>query len=374
MKPHLYILKTLKRQYTIEREGTPKPLQFTKFFERLAENMKKFNKVKKLEDDEDLKDAIVIKSKHESKVLTSRDAFIRTAEIEQHIWMKRRKKEIREEDQVTDCISALFELIDTKRVESIEGSDFVSQLLSLGLTNDPITIVKLLEMSFKEDIATLQLTKNDLLKFCKGNRRTDAILTILTKLIQKSSQVPGEPIEAKDSPPGSNSPKRTVMISYPTLNEYMSLVRHLWNEFDRDIRDYARRDHVEAKICALHIAPDILEAKRMLGPPSEHVSFDAFQSLFARSILKGALIALDQKLLRINPGNGNFSTALKISTYKRRLLLAGLNSHRRSQHSQQQGATALRALELFHQMQSSPPARYFAHSPTVILSKLMKPA
>ena len=63
--------------------------------------------------------------------------------------------------------------------------------------------------------------------------------------------------------------------------------------------------------------------------------------------------------MSLNPTPGSLSTALKISTYKRRLLLAGLDSRHRSVQSQQQGATAIRALELFQQMQlSSPPVRY----------------
>ena len=361
MKPHLYILKTLKRQYTIEREGTPRPLQFNKFFERLADNMKRFTRnepKKKLEDDEDLKDAIVIKSKQEAQILTSKDAFIRTAEIEQHAWMRRRKMEIREEDQVTGCIHALFELIDSKRVGSIEGTEFVTQLLSLGLTNDPITIVKLLKMSFGEDIATLQLTKNDLLKFCKGNRRIDHILTILTKSIQKPHLTPEPNSESKSS----HSPRRAP--NYPTLTEYLDLIKNYWLEMDRDIRECVKKEQVQAKLLTHRFAPDILEAKKMVSGSGESVSFDQFQALFARCILKGALIALDQKLLQLTPAPGGFSTALKISTYKRRLLLAGLDSRHRSLQSQQQGATAIRALELFHQMQLSPSTvRYLLDSP-----------
>lgn len=358
MKPHLYILKTLKRQYTIEREGTPRPLQFNKFFERLADNMKQFARnepKKKLEDDEDLKDAIVIKSKQEAQVLTSKDAFIRTAEIEQHVWMRRRKKEVREEDQVTGCINALFELIDSKQVGSIEGTDFVSQLLSLGLTNDPITIVKLLQMSFGEDIATLQLTKNELLRFCKGNRRIDHILSILTKRLQRSQ--PTEPSADSKSPP--QSPRKPT--SFPALSEYLGLIKSIWLELNRDIRECVKKEQVEGKLLELRLAPDILEAKKMISGAGEMVSFDQFQALFARSILKGALIALERKLMSLTPSAGSLSTALKISTYKRRLLLAGLDSTHRSLQSQQQGATAIRALELFQQMQlSSPPVRYVA--------------
>ena len=348
MKPHLYILKTLKRQYTIEREGTPRPLQFNKFFERLADNMKRFARQepkKKLEDDAELKDAVVIKSKQDAQVLTSKDAFIKTAEIEQHVWMRRRKKEVREEDQGAGCIHALFDLIDSKKVGSIEGTDFVSQLLALGLTNDPVTIIKLLEVSFKENIVTLQLTKNDLLKFCKGNRRIDHILSILTRSLERRNEV-------SDGVMDVSSPKQTTY--YPTLTDYLNQIKSLWLEMDRDIRECVKREQVEGKLCALRFVPDVLEARKMLHGWRELVTYDQFQGLFARSILKGALIALERKLMKLTPTPGALSTALKISAYKRRLLLAGLDSRHRSLQSQQQGATAIRALEVFHQMQLSP--------------------
>ena len=353
MKPHLYIMRTLKDKHKIERDGTPKPLKFDKFYERMAENMRKLQRgeTKKLEDDEALRDVLVIRSKHDPTALTSKDALIKAAEFEQHLWMKRRKKEHKCDEplirtDMSDCISALFELMNTKKVESIEGVEFVSQLLSLGLSSDPRTLVRLLEMSFEEDIATLQLTRSDLLKFCKGTRRSDHILAVLTQMIQKSQPHTEEA--------ALTSPRAAKSSFMPSLRDYMSLIHKLWDEFELDIRGLTRKEHIESKVTELHMVPDLFEAKKMMSLAPEWVSFEGFSALFARSILKGALIELDQKLGKMNPTTGNCSTALKISTYKRRLLLAGINSTRRNPKSHQQGATALRALEQFHVMQTAP--------------------
>lgn len=270
--------------------------------------------------------------------------------------MRRRYKSDDVLHKVQECLRALHSILNPNRTGLIAAKDLISQLISLGLSTDPNTIVKVLLAIYKQkELNGLYLTLDQMLELSRVDRVTNRLLTLLSTMANESI------ILSSHSPKGYISPTQpyqTHIASWRdgkmSLADYMQQLRILWSETCiTDRKNYCEFEQMATSLVKLNIFADRLEVYRAYQElkgteESSHslVTFADFQNFFAKSMFKGALVTLAH---RLGKGVGGLMTPkLVISLYQRRLLLAGIQGA--TELSREEGATTLKAVEEYSKM------------------------
>ena len=290
------------------------------------------------------------------KPLNMRLAELKRLQNQQHSWMRRRYKSDDVLHKVQECLRALHSILNPNRAGLIAAKDLISQLISLGLSTDPNTIVKVLLAIYKQkELNGLYLTLDQMLELSRVDRVTNRLLTLLSTMANESITL------SSHSPKGYISPAqpyKTDIASWRdgkmSLADYMQQLHILWSETcATDRKHYCEFEQMATSLVQLNIFADRLEVHRAfqeLKGTEEFsyslVTFADFQNFFAKSMFKGALVTLAH---RLGKGMGGLMTPkLVISLYQRRLLLAGIQGA--SDLSRDEGVTTLKAVEEYSKM------------------------
>jgi hypothetical protein len=196
----------------------------------------------------------------------------------------------------------------------------------------------------------------DMMLFCSGDRKTDNILDQLNFYSEKNKLKklsPGVKImkisifepEHRKNNTISTIPEKKMF----TMADHLTVINEWWKEVDLKNEHFADSDEVAHKLVEKGMVANTLDAKRMLGP-SEHkhgkVSYQQFQQVFARSMLKGALSSLVSRLSEGPLSKPYFTVSMKLSAYKRKLLIARIRPDE-GQITKAEGENALKAIEKY---------------------------
>ena len=126
-----------------------------------------------------------------------------------------------------------------------------------------------------------------------------------------------------------------------TMTQHLAVVRGWWEGLTQT--GEASTEAVSAKLLDLGVIHNGAEGLKLLGR-SDEVTFRQFQQVFTRSVLKGALLSLAQRLSSKAFAMPFLSHSMKLSAYKRRLLISRFEP---SVISKAEGETALQAIEKY---------------------------
>ena len=278
-----------------------------------------------------------------------------------------------------DLVEALFHTLDEDNSGYIRAVDFVEQIIGLGLANDPAIIVNVRSMqiicaTFKQkDFLKLNLTLDQLTAFFLGDRRSDHILKRLDKLAEeeisrknlseKSSIIfkPGSSVLVESAKRSmSMSPKLYLDFNRHTLNlsnkprsnsstDHAELLKKWWKELDPLGRGFADVSEVANKLVEKQLVGNSFEGRKILGIIDNKgaiVTTLQFNQVFARSMIKGALINLSKRLSTGSFSNPYFTPLMKMSLYKRKLIISKYKLGSED-ISRSEGESATRAIESF---------------------------
>jgi hypothetical protein len=280
---------------------------------------------------------------------------------------------------VRDLVEALFNTLDEDNSGYIRAVDFVEQIIGLGLANDPAIIINVRSIqiictTFKQkDLLKLNLTLDQLTAFFLGDRRSDHILKRLDKLAEeeisrknlseKSSIIfkPGSSVLVESAKRSmSMSPKLYLDFNRHTLNltnkprsnsstDHGELLKKWWKELDPLGRGFADVSEVANKLVEKQLVGNSFEGRKILGIIDNKggiVTTLQFNQVFARSMIKGALINLSKRLSTGSFSNPYFTPLMKMSLYKRKLIISKYKLGSED-ISKSEGESATRAIESF---------------------------
>lgn len=283
------------------------------------------------------------------KLVSVKQAELKRLENQQLAWVRKRHRIDDVLPQVHECLQAIHSLLDPNKTGLISAKELVSQLISLGLSTDPNVITKVLFTVYKQKSLTgFNLTLEQILELSKVDRVTDKILTLLCTMAN-ASQAISHSIGGTFRPIHPAKTDISWRDCKMSLTDYNHQLRKLWYEICVPEKgNGCEFEHMATCLVQLGVFVDRLEVQRTVqelrggeDPSNALVTFLDFQSIFARSVFKGALVTLAQKLG--NGIGGLMTPKLVISLYQRRLLLSGLQAA--SDVSHQDGITTLKAVE-----------------------------
>lgn len=278
-----------------------------------------------------------------------------------------------------DLVEAIFHTLDEDNSGYIRAVDLVEQIIGLGLANDPamiinVTYIQILCTVFKQkDFLKLNLTLDQLLAFVFGDRRSDYILRRLDKLAEeeisrnklseKSSIIfkPASSVLVESAKRSmSMSPKLYLDFNRHTLNltnkprsnsctNHIELLKKWWKELDPLGRGFADVTEVANKLVEKQLVGNIFEGRKILGILDNKVVIVTtlqFNQVFARSMIKGALINLSKRLATGSFSNPYFTPLMRMSLYKRKLIISKYKLGSED-ISRTEGESATRAIESF---------------------------
>ena len=198
-----------------------------------------------------------------------------------------------------------------------------------------------------------------MLLFCSGDRRTDYILEKLNIVADKNKQKieysPAVKIVMGMSMFSTGHKKSNTVQHHRqnyfgiTMADHLTVINEWWREIDVSNETYADSDEVAHKLVEKGIVGNALDAKRLVGPAENKlgkISYQQFQQVFARSMLKGALSSLVGRLSEGPFAKPYFTVSMKLSAYKRKLLIARIQPDE-AQITKAEGENALKAIEKY---------------------------
>lgn len=198
-----------------------------------------------------------------------------------------------------------------------------------------------------------------MLLFCSGDRRTDYILDKLNAAADKNKQKlvvsPDVRIQIGSSMFANEPKKSETLQTYKpnysgiTMADHLIVINEWWREVDVKNETYADAEEVVHKLVEKAIVANALDAKRLIGPVESRIgkaSYQQFQQVFARSMLKGALSSLVARLSEGPLAKPYFTVSMKLSAYKRKLLIARIQPDE-AQITKAEGENALKAIEKY---------------------------
>lgn len=284
-------------------------------------------------------------------------------------WMIKHNSRNNDEGNLINFACEFFSILDYQNNNKINGSQLLSQLLSLGIATDSLVLKETLSIIFEcKDVEDLNISLQDFLSLFRPDLVTDLILKQLNEFAsnhrkksrvlkqihkkmkilgecrfsifsatQKLKVIPKDLIEIKDD---------EKMI---TINEHLEVVKKLWNKFYKQNDDGLSLAAVCEVFKYFKIFQDNFECKKfvlsILGKVG-NLWFRDFQRLFAKSMLKGAFVNLSKRLFEGNYADKEMSPEFKISSYQRALLMSGVKCPN-SGISIEEGQMTVNALEKY---------------------------
>ncbi|CAG9325413.1 unnamed protein product [Blepharisma stoltei] len=360
------LLRAIKNEYSKD-EKAPSQTTTEKFFNNLAKSMDNLHKRAQSPDG-------ATKPNYRPTFTNTslENAFQRVHESDMGSWLKKRGISRLDENLYQNFSSALYEQLDTKQRGQIEGEELIKALLMLGIASDPEVLRKTLCMILKKDtLKDTYVALDDFKSLFRSNIYTDRILEILNSLALSERN------KVKDNDKldlGENCDEfsffrsKTFVLSFLnkiskgtdikikqkldlniTINEHQRLLEKWWAEIDPKKTNKINIQNVAKKLIVLNIAEDVNVGIKLIRKNSgadTTVSFEQFQRIFAKSMLKGSFIKLAQRLIDGNFACKEMSPLFKLTSYQRSLIMSGIKCPN-SEISVKEGTNALQAIEKY---------------------------
>jgi hypothetical protein len=324
-------METLKNAREIERDATPKPLQFQEFQNRYESNRRK----------KDTNERSFTPSEHSNHELSfyqsTRLLELQNVDSARRFWLRRRRPN--EQDQTgkaEEWIRSLHGLLDTQGIGLVNGEILVGQLLALGLARSPDDLIQAILLIYgKDNISDLQLSLEDMLELIKVDRESNKFLTFLSNKAAQNKR-------SESVSPTKQRVERSWKVQSLTLSDYVAQLQAIWTQISAGHKAISKRQLAEFLFgCKLYAT--VSDAQRAIQTSKYHVDYVDLQRIFSKSIMIGSLFALAVKL---TPLNLAISSKMQISQYQRRLLLAGLQGNKKGM-DHESGQATLKALERY---------------------------
>jgi len=187
-------------------------------------------------------------------------------------------------------------------------------------------------LAFKQkNIDKLRLSAEELDNFCSGDRKVNFTLKLLNKYANKKQdkhilpqniQLDSSSIFSKASL-DHNSSIVSLKNNQVTMSDHLKLVSAWWKEIDSLSSGQVNSLLVAQKLLELGFVDNLHEGKKLLGG-TEMVNYYQFQQAFARSMIKGAIRNLSNKLSSGDFANSYLTPSMKLSAYKRKLMITSI--------------------------------------------------
>lgn len=265
--------------------------------------------------------------------LRPQEAHMVVGEMDRGQWLRRRGVETEGTGLkgLISFVKRLFDTLDEEGVGSLEYAAFVSDLLGLGVAQNWDWASKALETL---QISHIKVYKNEFISALKRDPHHWFIYHILERE-STHSQAPKVPL-----PQGTSAAlllarsSQSFSSSCLTLNHLFACLTTLekwWKELDPHSIAWAPVTRVADLLVSKEIVGNkyegrnLLEAVKPLGD-ERSIQKDHFERVFAPAILLGGLHLLDMELRSGEFAGNTVPFKVKLATYRRKLLLAGVVS------------------------------------------------
>ena len=268
-----------------------------------------------------------------------------------------------------------FRQLDTHKTGEIEGENLLKSLLRFGIASDPTVLRRTLCLIFKSNhLNSLKINSQDFIGLFKAESRTDRILKKLNehslnerenkqRKIDLENKIKNETStsfsNAKIDPSKAFAKSLGLLIknnnyekhaNLITINEHLDIIIAWWKSLENNELNAVSIDIVIKLFVTIGIATDRNDSRSMifsqLGVKSS-INYDEFQQLFAKSMLKGALLNLSRRLFGGKFASEEMSSEFKLSAYQRALMMSGVKCPN-SEISMEEGASTMLAIEKYN--------------------------
>jgi hypothetical protein len=273
-------------------------------------------------------------------------------------WVCKNVKNRRKSLEFYKFILDFFEEIDSEKTGVMPGEKLVESLVFLGLASDPSVIRKTLCLIYKcQDLKSLKIRVKDFTELFKNDPKTDKILEKLDNSCRELKvKIENGKFEGSKGFLASQSSgfASTGFIrrkeELVTINEHLEMIDKWWKRLDEKMTGSVVIDSVLTFFCELKIAQDKNESKSLVVSQvgnKKVLFFDEFQQIFAKPMLKAALLNLSKRLSNEQFVGQDLSQGLKLQSYQKSLLMSGIRC-KTSAISEEEGEKALKAIEKYN--------------------------
>ena len=319
-----------------------------------------------------------IQTKNKHLFTTSKEAKRKLRQTEVGKWLKARGIEQSNENNLNQFAIEFFAELDKDQQKYLTGEDLLDSLLRLGIATDCILLKQTLCNIFKKkSIEELKIDLKEFKTLFKGDSKTDSILNKLNqecikiqnelkaKLNEKNQKFVKNPLMYKklmNETASTNFFKlglgakltgkkglklRKNAEKMITINEHEELIKKWWHQLNPKLLSSVPTSEVIEKLVELDIFIDKNEGRRIIYSNigiEKFLSYENYQKIFARSMLKGALLNLSKRLFEGKYALKEMSHAFKITAYQRALIFSGIKCPN-SDISIEEGVNTLGAIE-----------------------------
>lgn len=226
----------------------------------------------------------------------------RAAQFRGRFWTHRHKYPARSSDaKLREVLEALISLLNSE-MRNISITDFLNQLLALGVVTDTAAITRVFEYDYRvEDISELRLNFDQLWEFCRGSMLSNHILNVMLKHIHSSHK--------------------------PTDLEMSSLIHTWWLAVDPEFTGNSLTKAVVELLYRFNLVRDRIELRKLLTKTSvsgQIFTNSQFRVIFSQSMLRQALEVIGERIEESKTGM-SISPSLKLANYRRKLLFSAMN-------------------------------------------------
>lgn len=289
---------------------------------------------------------------------------------ETNVWLEKTHRAAKKSMSLYNFVVEFFNELDTSRCGKLKGEKLLESLVYLGIATDPLVIRRTLCLIYKcKDLTTLRITCKDFTELFKNDSKTDRILKQLNEncvsaregkarknvesiaKIETSSSIFKKNTE-RNSAHNATGIKfvRNYEENLITINEHLEIITGWWKELDTRGINQVPIDDVIEYFLTIGLAKDQNESKTLISSQigaKANLIFDEFQQIFAKSMLKGALFNLSQRLSDEKFADKEMSSGFKLLSYQRALLLSGVKCPN-SDITEEEGAKTVHAIEKFN--------------------------
>ena len=260
-----------------------------------------------------------------------------------------------------------FKQLDQGNTREIEGEALLKSLLNFGIASDPTILRRTLGLIFKTNhFSSLKINSQDFVNLFKIEPRTDKILKRLNEICIEERENKSHKFNPKvrNSVDNSEDPNNTLKTSIGlllkkqvrkantliTINEYLDMISVWWKSLDQRSLSVVPTEDVIKLFVTQGIASDRNDSRNLIFSQlgvKPNITFDEFQQLFAKSLLKGALLNLSKRLSEGKYSDELMSPEFQLTSYQRALMMSGIKCSN-SDISVEEGLSTLLAIQKYN--------------------------
>ena len=366
MKNNHFLIRTMKKQKNCEEGEKTYRSGASHFFNNFANSLIKIEQATEKSEQE-------TEQKTDYKPINLSYAKEKVNENSISTWLKHQHKEKNNALGLYTFVIDFFKENANSSSGSVEGEKLLEALVYLGIASDPIVIRRTLCLIYKcKNLVSLKINLKEFIELFKNNAKTDMILKRLNQACNKLRELKESKIRMgqeykieidnsisifkRKTTKGNNGfPNKAAnrirsAEGLTTISEHIELITNWWKILDNDNVNQVSINKIIELFISVDLAADKIESKALIfsqiGGKSV-ITFDEFQQIFAKSILKGALLNLSKRMTKENTSTKDMSSGYKLVCYRRALIMSGVKCPN-SEISEEEGAKAISAIEKYN--------------------------